>query len=180
MEDKQDFAELLRQLPQALDQVASSKEIFTRYFMQNLPVLLVWQVPNVFSIQYRGKELSQHSLGQRASALLLYVLSQNQNDVILIDQPEDDLDNQTIYEDVIKLLHEMKISTQFIFATHNANFPVLGDAEQVIACTYENEQMTVNSGSVDAASIQTAIINIMEGGQEAFNRRKEVYNLWKP
>src|SRR5690606_9527851 len=62
MEDKQDFAELLRQLPQALDQVASSKEIFTRYFMQNLPALLVCQVPNVFSIQDRGKELSQHSL----------------------------------------------------------------------------------------------------------------------
>lgn len=180
MEGKQDFTELLRQLPQALSQVASSKEVFTRYFMDNLATLLVWQVPNIFSIQYRGKELSQHSLGQRASALLLYVLSQNQNDVVLIDQPEDDLDNQTIYEDVIKLLHEMKPTTQFVFATHNANFPVLGDAEQVIACAYENEQMKVNYGSVDASIVQDAIINIMEGGQEAFNRRKEVYNLWKP
>ncbi|GAA5088559.1 TrlF family AAA-like ATPase [Paenalcaligenes hermetiae] len=180
LEEKQDFAELLRDLPQALEQLAGSKEVFTRYFMENLSTLLVWQVPNVFSIKYRGKELSQHSLGQRASALLLYVLSQNQHDVVLIDQPEDDLDNQTIYEDVIKLLHEMKINTQFIFATHNANFPVLGDAEQVIACTYENDHISVNYGSVDAALIQNAIINIMEGGQEAFNRRKEVYRLWKP
>lgn len=180
MENNQDFAELLRKLPATLNQVASSKEIFTRYFMENLPALLAWQVPNVFSIHYRGKELSQHSLGQRASALLLYVLSQKQNDLVLIDQPEDDLDNQTIYEDVIKLLHEMKPSTQFVFATHNANFPVLGDAEQVIACAYEDEKMTIISGSVDAAPIQNAIINIMEGGQEAFNRRKEVYNLWRP
>lgn len=180
METCQDFSELLRNLPQVLSEIAGSKEVFNRYFMENLSALLVWQVPSVFSIQYRGKELSQHSLGQRASALLLYVLSQNQNDLVLIDQPEDDLDNQTIYEDVIKLLHEMKPSTQFIFATHNANFPVLGDAEQVIACAYENEQMIVQSGSVDAALVQDAIINIMEGGQEAFNRRKEVYNLWKP
>lgn len=180
MDNNQDFTELLRKLPATIDQLAGSKDIFSRYFMENLPDLLSWQVPNVFSIYYHGKELSQHSLGQRASALLLYVLSQRQNDVVIIDQPEDDLDNQTIYEDVIKLLHEMKANTQFIFATHNANFPVLGDAELVIACDYKNEQVTVTSGSIDAMSVQGAIISIMEGGQEAFDRRKEVYNLWKP
>ncbi|WP_250186107.1 AAA family ATPase [Escherichia coli] len=98
--------------------------------MQNLVEFVTCQVPNRFVIRYRGKELKHHSLGQRASALLLYVLSQRQNDVIIIDQPEDDLDNQTIYDDVIKLLREMKPHAQFIFATHNANFPVLGDAEQ--------------------------------------------------
>jgi len=100
--------------------------------------------------------------------------------VIIIDQPEDDLDNQTIYDDVIKLLREMKSHTQFIFATHNANFPVLGDAEQVHACSYQDEKVAVQSGSIDARPVQDAIINIMEGGKEAFNRRKEVYNLWKP
>lgn len=179
LEGKQDFAELLRHLPEVLAQMASSKDLFERYFMENLPALLAWKVPNVFTIFYRGKELSQHSLGQRASALLLYVLSQKQHDLVLIDQPEDDLDNQTIYQDVIKLLHEMKPNTQFIFATHNANFPVLGDAEQVVACAYENELATVSYGSVDSSVVQAAIINIMEGGQEAFNRRKEVYQLWK-
>ncbi|MCS5782115.1 ATP-binding protein [Klebsiella pneumoniae subsp. pneumoniae] len=148
--------------------------------MQNLVEFVTHQVPNRFVIRYRGKELKHHSLGQRASALLLYVLSQRQNDVIIIDQPEDDLDNQTIYDDVIKLLREMKPHAQFIFATHNANFPVLGDAEQVHACRYQDEQVAVQSGSIDARPVQDAIINIMEGGQEAFNRRKEVYNLWKP
>ncbi len=64
--------------------------------MQNLVEFVTCQVPNRFVIRYRGKELKHHSLGQRASALLLYVLSQRQNDVIIIDQPEDDLDNQTI------------------------------------------------------------------------------------
>ncbi len=134
--------------------------------MQNLVEFVTCQVPNRFVIRYRGKELKHHSLGQRASALLLYVLSQRQNDVIIIDQPEDDLDNQTIYDDVIKLLREMKPHAQFIFATHNANFPVLGDAEQVHACRYQDEQVAVQSGSIDARPVQDAIINIMEGGRK--------------
>lgn len=180
MDDYADFGGLLRALPAALSKAGSTPEVFKRTFMLNLAELVTWQVPNRFVIQYRGKELKHHSLGQRASALLLYVLSQRQNDVIIIDQPEDDLDNQTIYDDVIKLLRELKPYTQFIFATHNANFPVLGDAEQVHACQYQDENVTIQSGSIDARSVQEAIINIMEGGQEAFNRRKEVYNLWKP
>jgi len=179
MQDYADFGGLLRALPEALTKAGSTPQIFEKTFMQNLVEFVTWQVPNRFVIRYRGKELQHHSLGQRASALLLYVLSQRQNDVIIIDQPEDDLDNQTIYDDVIKLLREMKPHTQFIFATHNANFPVLGDAEQVHACRYQDEKVVVQSGSIDARPVQDAIINIMEGGQEAFNRRKEVYNLWK-
>ncbi|PHX28771.1 TrlF family AAA-like ATPase [Pseudomonas amygdali] len=179
MEDYADFGGLLRSLPGALVKAGSAPEVFEKTFMQYLVEFSAWQVPNRFVIRYRGKELRHHSLGQRASALLLYVLSQRQNDVIIIDQPEDDLDNQTIYDDVIKLLREMKPHAQFIFATHNANFPVLGDAEQVHAFQYQDEKVATQSGSIDAHPVQEAIINIMEGGQEAFNRRKEVYNLWK-
>lgn len=180
MEDYADFGGLLRALPKALAKAGSTPEAFEKTFMQNLVELVSWQVPNCFVIRYRGKELKHHSLGQRASALLLYVLSQRLNDVVIIDQPEDDLDNQTIYDDVIQLIRELKPQTQFIFATHNANFPVLGDAEQVHACQFSDEKVTVRSGSIDAHPVQEAIINIMEGGKEAFNRRKEVYNLWKP
>ena len=180
IEDYADFGGLLRALPGALVKAGSTPEVFEKTFMQNLAEFVTWQVSNRFVIRYRGKELRHHSLGQRASALLLYVLSQRQNDVIIIDQPEDDLDNQTIYDDVIKLLREMKPHAQFIFATHNANFPVLGDAEQVHASRYQDEKVAVQSGSIDTRPVQDAIINIMEGGQEAFNRRKEVYNLWKP
>lgn len=180
MEDCADFGGLLRALPGILSKAGSTPEVFEKTFMQNLAEFVTWQVPNRFLIRYRGKELKHHSLGQRASALLLFVLSQRKNDVIIIDQPEDDLDNQTIYDDVIKLLREMKPHAQFIFATHNANIPVLGDAEQVHACHYQDEKVVVKSGSIDARPVQEAIINIMEGGQEAFNRRKEVYNLWKP
>ncbi len=178
--DYADFGGIFRDFEKAKANAGSTPDVFERYFTQSLADLLTWQVPNRFAIRYRGKELKHHSLGQRASALLLYVLSQRQNDVIIIDQPEDDLDNQTIYDDVIKLIREMKPFTQFIFATHNANFPVLGDAEQVHACRYQDDTVIVQSGGIDARPIQDAIINIMEGGEEAFRRRKDVYNLWKP
>jgi ABC-type lipoprotein export system ATPase subunit len=107
-------------------------------------------------------------------------LSQKENDLIIIDQPEDDLDNQTIYQDVIKLIKELKPQTQFIFATHNANFPVLGDSEQIHSCRYADEKMTLKSGSIDSPIIQNEIVDIMEGGEDAFNKRKEIYGIWKP
>ncbi|MGH8016835.1 MAG: TrlF family AAA-like ATPase, partial [Opitutaceae bacterium] len=180
MTDYADFGGLFKDFDQAKTKAGSTPDVFADVFHRSLADFLTWQVPSRFVIRYRGKELKHHSLGQRASALILYVLSQRQNDVVIIDQPEDDLDNQTIYDDVIKLIREMKPTTQFIFATHNANFPVLGDAEQVHACRYQDEVVHVLSGSIDARPVQEAIINIMEGGEEAFNKRKEVYNLWKP
>ena len=180
MTDYADFGVLFRDLENAKAKAGSTPDVFEKTLLQSLPDFLTYQVPNAFVIRYRGKELKHHSLGQRASALILYVLSQRENDVIIIDQPEDDLDNQTIYDDVIKLIREMKPTTQFIFATHNPNFPVLGDAEQVHACCYEDETIQIQTGSIDSKAIQTEIINIMEGGEEAFNKRKEVYSQWKP
>ena len=97
----------------------------------------------------------------------------------MVDQPEDDLDNQTIFEDVIKLIRVLKMEIQFIFATHNANFPVLGDSEQVGACSFVADKAHVVVGSIDEPGVQDAIVSIMEGGQEAFTRRKEIYQLWK-
>lgn len=176
-----DFSMVYRELEAAKYVIGSnSAEAFERYFMDNLEALLTWQVPNTFIIEYRGKALKDHSLGQRASALILFILSQRDNDVVIIDQPEDDLDNQTIYEDVIKLVCSLKPQTQFIFATHNANIPVLGDAEQVIACRYGDDKILAESGGIDCPTIQQHIVDIMEGGEEAFRQRKKVYEIWKP
>ena len=175
-----DFGAMYKEFDKAKASVGSSGEVFEEYFLDNFSALLTWQVPNRFVIEYRDKELKHHSLGQRASALILFVLSQQENDVIIIDQPEDDLDNQTIYEDVIKLIRSLKPRTQFIFATHNANFPVLGDAEQIISCVYSDDSITVASGSIDCRALQQKVIDIMEGGEEAFRQRKRIYEIWKP
>ncbi len=176
----QDFLSIYKDFEKAKNLFGSNPQILTDLFMKNLKTLLTFQTPNKFTIMYRGKELQHHSLGQRASALILFVLSQKENDVIIIDQPEDDLDNQTIYEDVIKLIRKMKSKVQFIFATHNPNIPVLGDAEHVHACSFMDDKGTVISGSVDNQIIQRTIVNIMEGGREAFDKRKEIYQIWKP
>ena len=175
-----DFIEIYKDLENAKSLFGSNPHILTELFLKNLKTLLTYQTPNKYTILYRNKELKHHSLGQRASALILFVLSQKENDLIIIDQPEDDLDNQTIYEDVIKLIRELKHKVQFVFATHNPNIPVLGDAEQVHACSFMDDKVTVESGSVDNPGIQRKIVEIMEGGQEAFNRRKEIYQIWKP
>jgi len=175
-----DFGAMYRGTEKVKTLVSNSPDTFMEYFSNNLKSLLTWQPPNRYIINYRDKELKHHSLGQRASALILFVLSQRENDVIIIDQPEDDLDNQTIYEDVIKLIRQMKSGTQFIFATHNANFPVLGDAEQIHSCRYSDQTIELKSGSIDSPDLQKEIVDIMEGGEEAFNRRKEIYQIWNP
>jgi len=174
-----DGAAIYREFDKAKSIVGVSAGTFEEYFQQNLSALLIWQVPNAYAIKYHGKQLKQHSLGQRASALILFVLSQRDNDVVIIDQPEDDLDNQTIYEDVIKLVRKLKPKIQFIFATHNPNIPVLGDAEQIIACAYTDDSIETKVGSIDSPPLQEAIVSIMEGGSEAFQRRKEIYQIWK-
>lgn len=175
-----DFGNIYKDLDNAKNKAGASPETFEKYFLENLLTLLVYQVQNKFTIKYRGKELQHHSLGQRASALILFVLNQQENDVIIVDQPEDDLDNQTIYEDVIKLVRELKPSTQFLFATHNANFPVLGDAEQIHSCRYSDDKVAICTGSIDSPNLQKEIVDIMEGGEDAFNKRKEIYGIWKP
>lgn len=158
---------------------AKIQSAFNPIFSAQLYALLTYRVPDKITILYQGKELQQHSLGQRASALILFILSRQESDVIIIDQPEDDLDNQTIYDEVIKLLKKVKPNVQCIFATHNANFPVLGDAEMVQSFEFDGKNMSILAGNIDAPSTQKKIISIMEGGKEAFSRRREIYESWK-
>ncbi|EAE9927540.1 hypothetical protein CBA06_15070, partial [Listeria monocytogenes] len=124
------------------------------------------KTPNNITINYHGKPITNHSIGQRASALVLFILSQKNNNLIMIDQPEDDLDNQVIYNEIIKEIKSRKPDVQFIFATHNANIPVLGDSEQIISVSYDDEGITTDTGSIDSKLIQNKIVDIMEGGHE--------------
>ena len=121
---------------------------------------------------------SYYALGQRATALILFLLAQKETDVLIIDKPEEDLDNQTIYEDVIKQIKALKGDMQFIFATHNANIPVLGDSEKIVACSYSESKIGITTGTIDCREMQKQIVTIMEGGEEAFNRRKNIYSIW--
>lgn len=92
---------------------------------------------------------------------------------IFIDQPEDDLDNKVIYDEVITAIAQKKPYIQFIFATHNANIPVLGDSERVLVVEFQETKIDVAQGNIDLDSTHTQIVDIMEGGKEAFDIRED-------
>ncbi|ABU57699.1 TrlF family AAA-like ATPase [Roseiflexus castenholzii] len=121
--------------------------------------------------------LEKLSAGQRATAMLLILLTQHDR-LLLIDQPEDDLDNRFIFDDVVPLLREQKGKRQIIAATHNPNIPVLGHAELVVALEAQEEHAAVAiQGAIDRKTVQDVVRRVMEGGEEAFRRRAEKYGL---
>lgn len=181
-EEYKDFIEIYRDLANVGSKLNISSDTLVAEFKKrindNLEELLTFRIEDSFTIKYNGKPLKDHSLGQRATALILFLLAQKETDVLIIDQPEDDLDNQTIYEDVIKQIKGLKGDMQFIFATHNANIPVLGDSEKIVSCKYLESKIDITDGSIDDHTMQKQIVTIMEGGEEAFNRRKNIYSIW--
>lgn len=164
-----------------LKEILSSTEYvkFCEKVDEKYKELIQYQVPDKVEIFYHDKLLRKHSLGQRASALILFILTQNNNDIIIIDQPEDDLDNKVIYDEVISAISKTKQNVQFIFATHNANIPVLGDAERVLVVDFHESDIEVSQGNIDMNNTQKQIIDIMEGGREAFDKRKMIYTSWR-
>lgn len=126
------------------------------------------------------KPLERLSPGQKSTAILL-MLMRSSHEPLLIDQPEDDLDNRFIYDDVVQRLLIAKRERQFVVATHNANIPVLGDAEQIVVLdARERPGEPVRGevqarGALDRAEVRTAAELILEGGEEAFARRREKY-----
>jgi DNA repair ATPase RecN len=127
------------------------------------------------------RDLAELSSGQKATALLLLLFAQGDRPLVL-DQPEDDLDNRFVYEDVVTLLRAEKGVTdparrrQIIVATHNANIPVNGDAELVLSLADEGGRCQVRTrASIDDAVVRREIRTVLEGGAEAFRRRAQKY-----
>lgn len=122
------------------------------------------------------KPLENLSHGQRCSAILPILLLTGSNPLI-IDQPEDNLDNRLIRQVVVNVLASIKLRRQVIVATHNPNLPVLGDAEQVIALrAVDDDRCEVRAmGALDDEHVVHHVTEIMEGGREAFQYRHSVY-----
>ncbi|WP_256974765.1 TrlF family AAA-like ATPase [Salinicoccus roseus] len=125
------------------------------------------------------KSLSKLSKGQQCTAILNILMLDNK-DPLIIDQPEDNLDNSYIANNLVDGLREYKINRQFIFATHNANIPVFGDAELIGVMQEVDSQGSIKEnciGSVDNSHVKSAVINTLEGGGTAFQMRRAKYNL---
>lgn len=125
------------------------------------------------------RELEKLSTGQQCTAILHLLLLENKEPLIM-DQPEDNLDNAFIADRIVQELRSEKTKRQFIFATHNANIPVFGDAEWigVFSATSEKAEMpTECQGSIDVPNIRDNVADILEGGKIAFIQRKEKYDF---
>ncbi len=125
------------------------------------------------------KKMDDLSKGQRATALLLLLLGASTAPLV-IDQPEDDLDNRFVFDGVVKHLRKLKGVRQVMASTHNANVPVLGDAELIVALEGDGQHgrpATDGIGSLDDAPIRALAERILEGGPEAFNARHHLYGF---
>jgi ABC-type lipoprotein export system ATPase subunit len=125
------------------------------------------------------RPLDKLSTGQQCTAILHMLLLENV-DPLIMDQPEDNLDNAFIAERIVHELRAAKTSRQFLFATHNANIPVFGDAEWIGVFTAVENHGALSfdaQGSIDVPVIRDQVANILEGGREAFIQRKEKYEF---
>ena len=129
------------------------------------------------------QSLEELSTGQKATAVLLLLLLESDAPLI-VDQPEDDLDNRFITEGIVPRMREEKQHRQFIFSTHNANIPVLGDAELIVGLSASGEaehgQARIapeHMGSIDDQPVRELMEEILEGGKEAFERRRRKYGF---
>ncbi len=127
--------------------------------------------------------LDDLSTGQKATAILLLLLLESDAPLV-VDQPEDDLDNRFITEGIVPRMRDGKRRRQFLFSTHNANIPVLGDAELILGLSASGEASGGHAkiapehvGSIDAGPVRALVEELLEGGQDAFERRRRKYGF---
>jgi ATPase subunit of ABC transporter with duplicated ATPase domains len=129
------------------------------------------------------QKLEDLSTGQKATAVLLLLLLESDAPLV-VDQPEDDLDNRFITESIVPKMREEKRRRQFVFATHNANIPVLGDAELIVGLSArsgagqaEGALTAKHMGSIDARGVRELVEEVLEGGRRAFELRRLKYGF---
>lgn len=147
--------------------------------------LMLFMPEDEIEVQYKPnptggfKSLSTASAGQKTTAILTFILSYG-NTPIILDQPEDDLDNRLVYDLIVHKLKQAKDNRQIIIVTHNANIPVNGDSEYIISMDSESRFLKVFSeGSVDKKEIKKEICDVMEGSEKAFEMRSNRYKKLK-
>jgi ABC-type branched-subunit amino acid transport system ATPase component len=165
--------------------IADQRRIMPRLTPDGWLDLSLTEVTDRPSFEYRAKEdqyipFEAASAGQQASALLTTLLSQ-QGTPLIIDQPEEDLDSDTVQQ-IVSKIWEAKSRRQIVFASHNANLVVNGDADLVLVCAYVNsgDQSAGHiklQGAIDMLAVRDEITAVMEGGERAFKLRKEKYGF---
>lgn len=164
---------------------ADRRKVAERLTVKSWLDLSLMELEDVPEFKYRSRpseyiDFVDASAGQQATSLM-YVLLNQAGPPLIIDQPEDDLDNNVIKE-IVEEIWKAKGRRQLIFSSHNANLVVNGDAELVICCDYrvagdQSGGKISSQGAIDVEEIRREITNVMEGGKEAFTLRKEKYGF---
>lgn len=132
-----------------------------------------------YTLMFQDAQISQLSPGQRGALLLIfYLLVDKDNNPIILDQPEENLDNETIVSLLVPVLTEAKHKRQIIMVTHNPNLAVVCDAEQIIHCEFtrsNSHNISYSSGAIECSIINNKVVNILEGTMRAFDNRKIKY-----
>lgn len=151
--------------------------------LQGLPVesminMQLWFPEDALKITYgeNNKEISKGSPGQKSAALLAFILAYG-DEPLLLDQPEDDLDNDLIYSLIVQNIKETKTKRQIIVVTHNANIVVNGNSEMVHCLTVAGGQSHITFASLQSNIIRERICNTLEGGNKAFEQRYKRIHL---
>ncbi|GAA8325567.1 PHP-associated domain-containing protein [Helicobacter pylori] len=159
------------------------KDIFDREIhFQIYRLLILKHLRNVekykiFEVRYDKRALNETSFGQKCTAVLVVLLSLGNNPII-IDEPEAHLDSALIANYLVTLIKEQKQKRQIIFATHNANFVLNADAEQIIQLKNENNKIVVQSFMIESDKHKEDLLKL-EGGEKAFKDRERKYGITK-
>lgn len=139
-----------------------------------------WVFGNYFQLitetYFNATPMDKLSIGQKGTVLLKIFLAEGDYPLV-IDQPEENLDNKFIYEALVGSFRDAKKKRQIIIATHNANLVVNSDAEQIIVAEYKNNKITYKIGSLENQDKRKNIAMLLEGGEEAFKKREEKYSF---
>ncbi len=139
---------------------------------------ILWHPEDNLKITFaQGQALETGSAGQKCAALLAFILSYG-DEPLLLDQPEDDLDNELIYDLIVKQIRATKHKRQIIIVTHNANIVVNGNAEMVVPMTVRGGQSVIqDQASIQNNAIRKKICKVLEGGEKAFSYRYKRIHL---
>lgn len=134
-----------------------------------------------FQLTMAGKPLSALSPGERGALLLLFYLFLDKDDKpLIVDQPEENLDNESVYRYIVSFIKEAKQKRQIIIVTHNPNLAVVCDADQVIRMSIDKKNkntVSFESGGIENPDMNTHVLNILEGTYKAFSNRSNKYAI---
>ncbi|VVQ24315.1 hypothetical protein PS938_05581 [Pseudomonas fluorescens] len=180
---KNDFLQLTSGMGKVLDSPVGKKfSDYTNSIPKNIyDRFICWFPQDKLVVKYsdgkRYKDISQGSAGQKAATILSFLLSYG-NEPLILDQPEDDLDNGLITSLIVSKLQENKSRRQIIVVTHNPNIVVNGDSEYVVSLQDRGQIEVTASGSLQDLEVRREVCEIMEGGEEALKQRyKRMVNI---